>query len=158
MDEVVVIGVGNPDRGDDAAGPEVVAALRGRVPPGVRLTTTVGSDPSTLWDLWDGASHAVLVDAMVSGRPAGTVERFDVSHDRLPGSVRLVSTHAIGAPAAIELGRAIGRLPPRVSVYGIEGRSFAGGAAMSEEVARMVPVVADDLIRGVLGNPEGEVG
>jgi hydrogenase maturation protease len=158
VDEVVVVGVGNPDRGDDAAGPAVVAALWDRVPPGVRLTTTVGSDPSTFWDLWEGASHVVLVDAMVSGRPPGTIARFDVSRDPLPGTVRLVSTHALGAPAAIELARALGRLPSRVLVYGIEGGSFAGGAVMSDEVTRAVSELADGLLGEVLADRSAGVG
>ena len=92
-----MIGVGNPDRGDDAVGPEVVAHLEGRVPPGVRLATTSGSDPATVMELWRGASRAILVDAMVSGAPAGTVERFDAAAAPLPHNVRLVSTHALGA-------------------------------------------------------------
>jgi hydrogenase maturation protease len=156
VDEVVVIGVGNPDRGDDAAGPAVVAALRGRLPPRIRLATTVGSDPATFWSLWEGAERVVVVDAMVSGRPSGTVARFDVSNDPLPGSVRLVSTHAMGAPAAIELARATGRLPHRISVHGIEGGLFTAGAAMSEEVVRAVSEVAGALVDEVLESVEGD--
>jgi hydrogenase maturation protease len=97
----------------------------------------------------------VVVDAMVSGRPSGTVTRFDVSTDPLPGSVRLVSTHAMGAPAAIELARATGRLPHRISVHGIEGGSFVAGTAMSEEVGRAVSDLADALIEEMLGDAEG---
>jgi len=37
--------------------------------------------------------------------------------------------------AAIELGRALGRLPPRTIVYAIEAESFAAGAPLSEPVA-----------------------
>ena len=32
---VLVVGIGNPDRGDDAVGPTVARRLRGRVPSGI---------------------------------------------------------------------------------------------------------------------------
>ena len=121
MDEVVVIGVGNPDRGDDAAGPQVVAHLAGSVTGGVQLAATSGADPATMMELWEGAERAILVDAMTSGNRPGSVERFDVTTRPLPATVSLVSTHAVGAPLAIEMARVLGRLPSRLSVYGIEG-------------------------------------
>ena len=45
------------------------------------------------------------------------------------------STHAFSVAEAIELGRALGKLPPRVILYGIEGKDFAAGETLSPEVA-----------------------
>ena len=42
----MVIGIGNEFRRDDGAGPAVVASLRHRVPPGVRLVINLGSWPN----------------------------------------------------------------------------------------------------------------
>jgi hydrogenase maturation protease len=151
VDEVVVIGVGNPERGDDAVGPEVVAHLEGFVPPGVRLATTSGSDPATVMGLWEGADRVILVDAMVSGAAAGTVERFDAAAGPLPHNVRLVSTHALGAGMAMEMARALGRLPERMSVYGIEGCCFDVGADLSPRVAGAVPVAAGMILEELAG-------
>ena len=44
-----------------------------------------------------------------------------------PASFRS-STHAFGVGDAVELARALGRLPRRVVVYGVEGADFAAGA------------------------------
>ena len=139
-DAVVIIGVGNPDRGDDAVGAEIVAHLEGFVPEGVRLVHTTGSDPATVMELWEDADRAILVDAMVSGTEAGSVERFDATHTRLPHNVRLVSTHALGAGLAVEMARVLERLPSHLSVYGIEGCCYDSGAELSPRVAAAVPV------------------
>ncbi|MBU1227154.1 MAG: hydrogenase maturation protease [Actinobacteria bacterium] len=138
-DAVVVIGVGNPDRGDDAAGRRVAAALRGAVPGGVVVMESDG-DPAAIMDAWSGADLAVVVDAMVSGSVAGTVRRFDATATPLPHSVNLASTHGMGAAEAIELARSLERLPLRLLVYGIEGTDFHPGHEMSPAVADAVEV------------------
>jgi hydrogenase maturation protease len=51
------------------------------------------------------------------------------------------STHAFGIGDAVELGRALGRLPARVVVFGIEGVDFALGSGLSERVAGAVEEV-----------------
>jgi hydrogenase maturation protease len=136
---VVVIGVGNTDRGDDAAGRRVAASLRDRVPAGTVVLESDG-DPATMMDAWIGADRVILVDAMVSGAAAGTVRRFDASATPLPIAVHLASTHGMGASEAIELARTLGRLPRRLLVYGIEGTCFRAGEPMSKQVEDAVPV------------------
>ena len=131
----VVIGVGNPDRGDDGIGPEVLARLEGGVPAGVRLVRLSGADPGQVMDAWAGAGRAFVVDAMVSGAPAGSVRRFDAASGALPAEVHLASTHALGAGSAIEMARVLGRLPARLTVYGVEGATFALGAGLSAAAA-----------------------
>jgi Ni,Fe-hydrogenase maturation factor len=42
---------------------------------------------------------------------------------------------------AVELARALKRLPPRLVVYGIEGRSFSAGVELSAEVEQAAAVV-----------------
>lgn len=138
-DGTVVIGVGNTGRGDDAAGRRVAAALRSRVPEGVVVVESDG-DPLTIMDAWDGASRAVLVDAMVSGSSPGTVRRFDATDTPLPVSVHLASTHGMGAAEAIELARSLNRMPERLLVYGIEGSEFHPGVPMSRPVEQAVTV------------------
>lgn len=146
---VVVIGVGNPDRGDDGAGPEALAGLAGRVPAGVRLVTASGADPAALMTAWEGAGRVILVDAMVSGSPPGTVRRFDAAAGPLPAEVRLASTHALGAEAAVEMARALGRLPGATVVYAVEGAAFAPGAGLSPGVRAGVGVAVERILEEV---------
>jgi len=149
-----VIGVGTR-HGDDAAGLAVARRLsEAALPAGVSV---VGCERPAL-DLVDdmaGVDALVLVDAMRSGRAAGTVCRIPESELR---PSRGFSSHGIGISEALELATALGRAPSRVEIVGIED----GGAAeaeLSPAVARGVEVavahvetllgdLCDDLRRG----------
>ena len=150
-DAVVVIGVGNPDRGDDGVGPEVLARLAGRVPGGVRLMRLAGADPAEIMEAWSGSAGAILVDATVSGVAPGTITRFDAVAGPLPAGVRLASTHVLGAETAVEMARALGRLPGRLVVYGVEGESFAAGSGLSPVVVAALPAAAERILEEVRG-------
>jgi hydrogenase maturation protease len=142
MTQRVVVCVGNSLRGDDAAGLAVAARLRGRLPAGVALVECE-QEPTRLLDAWAGAGAAVVVDACASGAPPGTVHRFDASSEPLPARVFRSSTHAFGVGDAIELARALRRLPAHVVVYGIEGAGFESGSAISPAVEAAVERAAE---------------
>jgi hydrogenase maturation protease len=137
----VVVGVGNPTRGDDAAGPMVARLLRRVLPHEVEVTEHRGEATDLLTRI-EGAAAAFLVDACTSDSAAGTVWRFDVAAAPLPQRAFGLSTHGFGLAEAIELARALGRLPPRCIVYAIEGDLFESGAPLSPPVAAAVADVA----------------
>lgn len=128
-----VLGIGVPDRGDDSVG-LAVADLMGAV--------RHDGEPASLIESWQGEDHVVVIDSMRSGRPAGEVVRFDVTHDPLPVGI-CRSTHALGLAEAVELARALDRLPGRLTVIGIEGVEFGFGAPMSEAVSGAVVRAAE---------------
>jgi hydrogenase maturation protease len=137
----VVIGVGNSLRGDDGVGLAVAAALEARVPPGVAVVPCE-QEPSRLLDAWEGAQAAIVVDAATSGDEPGTIRRFDASDAAIPAGVFRSSTHAFGVGDAIELARALGRLPQHVLVYGVEGTQFDAGEPLTAPVEAAVEQVA----------------
>jgi hydrogenase maturation protease len=108
-------------------------------------------EPSRLLDAWGGAEVALVVDACASGQPPGTVHRFDASDAPLPARVFRSSTHAFGVGDAVELARALDRLPREIVVYGVEGGNFTAGAGLSPEVESAADRVADELIRELRG-------
>jgi hydrogenase maturation protease len=131
---VVVIGIGNAARGDDAAGLIAARRLGGLEHEG---------DPVVLLDLWGDADLAVVIDAVSSSAAPGTIHRFDATASPLPTYLRSSSsTHAIGLAEAIELGRALGRLPARLIVFGIEGERFEAGTGISRAVAAAAEALA----------------
>ena len=143
-----VIGVGNRWRGDDAAG--LAAARRVRAVPGLEVEVTeLEGDPTSLIDAWDGSGRVIVIDAVSSGAEPGTVHRLDPHATSLPRDLDRHSTHAVGLATAIELGRALDRLPARLIVFGIEGQCFDAGAGLSPRVehgiARTVVAVVDEL-------------
>ena len=143
-DPVLVIGIGNALRGDDAAGLQIVQRVREQ--PRVACTTHDG-EAIGLLERWRGARAVVLVDTIRSGAPAGTVHRLDASAEPIPTALRRASSHTIGIGETIELARTLGRLPERVIVYGVEGSRFDAGAQLSREVAQVIDEVAEAVAR-----------
>jgi hydrogenase maturation protease len=137
-----VIGIGNPLRGDDAAGLLVARRVRELAGAEVDVRELEG-EPSRLIDAWQGAATAVVADAARSGAVPGTVMRFDATEGPLPPFVSATSTHALGLGDAIELARALGRLPSRLIVYAIEGARFGAGDALTPAVAAAVETTAE---------------
>ena len=140
---VLIIGVGNRDRGDDGAGPVVADRLRAK---GVAAIDVAG-DCTRLLDVWQDRQRVIVIDAMRSGAPVGTVRTFDAIREPLPKDAFNVSTHLFGLAAAIELARPLDRLPPNLTVYGIESRNFAVGAPMSEPVVDALSEVQCRILR-----------
>jgi hydrogenase maturation protease len=140
----LVLGVGNDWRGDDGAGLEVARMLRCSARPGARIVEYQG-EPSGLIDAWQGEGDVVLVDAVSSGAPSGTVHRLDLLEGPLPPELFRASTHHLGVPEVVELARALERLPSRLELYGIEGRDFDTGVALGPEVRRAVEQVAGEI-------------
>ena len=59
------------------------------------------------------------------------------------------STHQIGLPEAVALGRALGRLPERLMVIGITGTAFGFGSALSPPVAEAAEQLIGRLAGGI---------
>ncbi len=145
----IVIGVGNRDRGDDAAGPLVCDRLRARSEAGVQTLVCEGS----ILDLalgWERDDDVIVVDAVQPGAEPGRILTVDAKTAPLP-TPGAVSTHEIDVSVAIELARAIGRMPARLVVIGIEAAqtewrappSAPVDAAVDRAVDLVVDLVAD---------------
>ncbi|WP_084525539.1 hydrogenase maturation protease [Nocardia vaccinii] len=145
----VVIGIGNEYRGDDGIGPLVAARLDRLELPGV-LVAVCDGEPGNLLDLWEGADLAVVVDAVLC-RPStpGRIRR--TTADALRGVTAAASSHTLGVPDAVRLGRALGRLPRELVVIAVEAARLDLGTELSEPVAAAIPeilrAVQDELAR-----------
>ena len=142
---VLVVGVGNPDRGDDAVGPAVTARLRGRVPTHVRVLERSG-DMLALIEEWEDLSNVLVVDAAAPNGLPGRIHRLDLTNQPLPVGFACASTHAFGIAEAVELGRSLGRLPRHLVIYLIEGEHFETGGSLTPAVAKAVDMVADSIL------------
>jgi hydrogenase maturation protease len=138
---VLVVGMGNPDRGDDGIGPLVVRQLAWRVSPSITLIERTG-DALALIEDWAGRGAVVLVDAAAPGTTPGRVHRIDLLEEQLPIDLSRASTHAFGVADTVGLARTLDLLPASVVVYAIEGADFEPGAALSPEVAAAAEEVA----------------
>ena len=145
---MLIIGCGNRQRSDDGAGILVAERLREL---GIEADTRIG-EAADLIEAWKGADDVIIVDAVVTGAPVGTVQAWD---DRQPlASVSTTaSTHGLGVAEAIELAHVLNRLPARLRVYGLEGRRFEPGAEISFEVQRAIEEVVRRIIADVSAAP-----
>ena len=140
-----MIGIGNPQRGDDGTGNRALAALAADPPPGSELVEAPG-DMLALFERWAEADEVILIDAMAPGEAPGRIVRIDAGRAALkPALENFASSHVFNLAEAIELARALGRLPRRLIVFGIEGATFTPGAALSDAVAAALP----ELVRQV---------
>jgi hydrogenase maturation protease len=146
----LVIGIGNPDRGDDGAAGAVIARLRERVPAGVRLKLRSG-DLLRLLDDWTGCDPVILVDAAAPAVGAGTILRVEPAAQSLVCGRGPASSHGVGLYQAIDLARSLGRLPPRLVLYLIEGENFAAGGGLSPAIAAAVDWAAASILTELAG-------
>jgi hydrogenase maturation protease len=132
---ILIIGIGNEYRSDDAVGLLVARRLQAQKPSYAVILEATG-EGTALMEAWKGAARVILVDAVTSEAPAGTIHQLDAqAGPMLPGLFAL-STHAFGVAEAIELARVLGNLPARLVVFGIEGKRFIAGVGLSPEVER----------------------
>jgi hydrogenase maturation protease len=138
----VVVGVGNPDRGDDAVGWRVVELLAGTVP-----TCVSAGDPASLIETFGGYDRVIIVDASATGVDPGTVR---VGLPGAPNDPSVTSSHGFGVEQAIALGGALDVLPHELIVVAIEGGRFDHGAPITEAVESAAQSVAAALREGAL--------
>lgn len=142
---ILIIGIGNAYRGDDAAGLLVVRRLAA-LNTGRFVLEESDGEISTLISLWAKAETVILVDAVCSGSEAGHIFQFDAVAQPLPETLFQFSTHGFGVAHAVELARALNQLPPRLLLYGIEGRNFEHGEAVTPEVEQAINLVVDRIL------------
>jgi len=141
---MLIIGCGNRERSDDGVGILVAERLRELgIPAESRSGEALG-----LLDAWGGAGDVIVIDAMVTGAPVGTVQTWE-GESTLQCTSHNSSTHGFGVAEAIELAHVLDRFPPRLRVYGVEGRRFEAGAGMSPEVELAVEEVVRRIIADV---------
>jgi hydrogenase maturation protease len=147
----LLIGVGHEGRRDDAAGVRAARLVRALLWPRARVIECAGA-ATTLLEAWQGEPVVMVVDAMSSGSPAGTVRRLDASREPLRAELFRGSTHGLGLAEAVELARSLGQLPPSLVIFGIEGEDFGLGTRLSYPVECAVReaalLISEELLAG----------
>ncbi len=151
---VVVCGLGQSLRGDDAAGLEAVRLWRRLYPQqanraDVRVHVLEVPDLALL-DVLEGAEAALLVDAAQAEAPPGSVHCLTAAG--LPAFCHPAPTSAHGwSPTeTIALARALGRpLPPRLDILAIVAAYVIVGADLSPAVRAALPHAAEAIAQWV---------
>lgn len=142
-----MVGCGNLLCSDDAAGLAAVRCLNAGVVPDGVCVVEAGCPGYRLLDLISGFDRAVLVDAVVSGAPPGTLHRFGTGA-LPPRNLLPLSLHGANLVDALALGQVVApeRMPPEIVILGIEiADRTPYREGLSPEVARALP----DLVQAI---------
>ncbi len=145
---LLLVGIGNTYRSDDALGLHIARLVKKLQPARVTVKEESG-EGAALMELWKNAPAVILVDAVSSGSPPGTVHRFEAHRQSIPIGFFHYSTHAFSVAEAIELARTLDELPANVIVYGIEGKGFGAGQGLSIEVEKSIEGVVAAVLHDV---------
>src|SRR5512136_1287978 len=116
----IVLGLGNPLRGDDGVGPAVIEWLdRQELPPGVEAIDG-GTAGLNIVSTLIGHERAIIVDAANVGRTPGAWVRFMPEVARLKDNDTALSLHSAGLTEALALGAALNVLPREIIIYGVQ--------------------------------------
>lgn len=145
MSECAVVGIGTGHRGDDVIG--LLVADRVRELGAIGVTVVPVASPLALLEVFDAYDSVVVVDAVRSGGSAGAVTVTRVDEAPLPNRSAAAGTHGLGVAEAVELARALDRLPTRLVVVGVELADVTTGADLTEAVSRAVDQAAAEVLR-----------
>lgn len=148
---VLVLGAGNILLSDEGVGVRVVEALQQRyqMPEQVELLDggTCGMD---LLDVIAGRDHLILVDAVNTGSPPGTVVRY--ADREFPAVFRTrTSPHQLGLADVLGLLTLLDSAPKRVTVIGVQPHSLDIGIELTPVVAARLDELVD-LVTAELGS------
>lgn len=146
----LVVGVGSTILGDDGVG---VRAARRLDLEGVDVEE-IGTGGLALLDLAAGYDRLILLDAIVSGAPPGTVHVLE--GEAVARTVHLGTGHDADLPAALAFGRAVmGEAMPReVHVVAVEAaRLTEFSEELTPEVEAAIPAALSAVSRLCSGSP-----
>jgi hydrogenase maturation protease len=145
MSRVRILGIGSPS-GDDQAGWLTIDALLAAGLDGA-VIEKLDRPGANLVPLLENASRVILIDAMAGSGRVGEIRRFDQKD--WPAYCQGLSSHGFGVLAALSLAQALGSLPPRLDLYGIEIGSANPGDAPCMDVQaaaqRLAAMIASSL-------------
>jgi len=139
---VVIVGVGNPIRGDDAVGPKIIELLETKPIKNVLLLNTESVPEAFTGKVEQfNPTHVLLVDAAnFRGMPGETKL---ITGEQIGGQA--ISTHSL--PLNIFISYIEKSLGISVILLGIQPMSINLGESMSEPVDKVAKIVADTLHR-----------
>lgn len=154
---ILIAGVGNVLRADDAFGVEVANRLADIVlPDGVTVVETGIGGMALVQELQSGYDALVVIDAVDRGRPPGHVmliqpEVVDVNTLSWSDKHDLLADMHLATPErAMMLARALGVLPPNLLMVGCQPEDPQSiGTGMSAPVTAAVDVAVAEIRRHV---------
>jgi len=126
---ILIIGIGNPSRGDDALGPLAVECLEALELPNTELLTDFQLQVEHALDLV-GRAQVIFIDAAASGAQPFSFEPVRPANDAS------ATSHALSPAAVLHAYQRVAETPlPEAWVLAVRGYAFELGAPLSEAAA-----------------------
>lgn len=138
-------------RGDDGAGPAVVAALSSMdLPPYVEVVDGGTPGLETVL-LLQGYERVIIVDAAEMGLEPGQWRCFTPDMAELHSSENKLqgTLHAAGLAEALVLAGALDVLPPTLIIYGIQPLSLDWSQNLTEPLQAALPDLINSIVEAV---------
>jgi hydrogenase maturation protease len=144
---LLVLGLGNVLLGDDGLGAAALARIEASydLPAGMRLEDG-GTLGLGLLGLLAEAERVILVDAVRTDGPPGTLVRLDGDHV-MPAVRDRLSPHQVGVAELLDAARLIGCYPATVTLIGLVPESIDLGLARSPAVAASLDKLVEAIVR-----------
>jgi len=138
----LVLGLGNTIMADDGVGPRVIEYIlqQGQLPDDVELLDggTLGLD---LLPRLEGVERLIIVDAVETGQPPGTLVRL--TGNEVPQALETkLSPHQMGLKDLLAVARLMDQLPNEIVLLGVQPASIEMAAELSPQVAACLQQLA----------------
>ena len=147
--KILIAGIGNLLFSDEGIGVHVIRELRQKtLPPNVELID-LGTSTFDLVGLMEEKDKVVLVDAIASVEPAGTV--FKLTPEDLNSGKRklLTSLHQLGVMETLEFVSRLGCVP-EVVIIGITPKDYRSlGMELTPELKKALPGIIKVILREI---------
>jgi hydrogenase maturation protease len=145
MGKTLVLGVGNLLLSDDGVGVHTIRRLQevAQLPEEVQVLDggTMGLD---LLYYLEGVSHLLIVDAVETGGPPGTLTR--IAGEQVPAYLSLKMSPHVGLPDMLFAAKLRDLYPEEVVVWGVQPETIEVGLDLSPSVAAQVDVLVEKIL------------
>lgn len=143
---ILVVGVGS-DFGDDRVGPYVIDRLAARLPAGCELRKLRA--PADLLDQLDDITELHVVDGCRGAGPPGSIIRGELDNAAF-SDICFRGTHDLNVVSALRLTEALGQLPQRATIWGVEMANFGSPQSLRAALTMEVAAGADRLVERIV--------
>lgn len=146
MRKTLVIGLGNILLGDEGLGVRAYERLcaRYQLPPEIEAMDG-GTLGMMLLPYLDGVTDLLLMDAVSSGAPPGTLVRLEGEELKTALALKM-SMHQVGLQELLAISSIQGSLPQRIVLWGMEPALMELGLDLTEPVAAQLDALVDAVV------------
>lgn len=147
--KILVLGIGNLILQDEGVGIQAIQQLEAqfKIPPDIEILDGGTSGMELLTPISD-AEQIIILDAVKTGKPAGTIIRLD--NEEIPTFFRTkVSPHQVGLADVLAAATLTDSMPRNLVLFGVEPLEIDLGMELSAPVAEQMPsliqMIVDEL-------------